>query len=241
MHTSKKLLLSLLALLCSGTVLADRAAEEAAIRKALSEHKLDSVSPAAIPGMYEVVVGTDVVYVSADGRYMMQGDLVDIQSRSNLTEPKRRDAQRAIMDSISNDKMIVYSPKETKYKVTVFTDIDCGYCRKLHKEIDQYLDEGIEVRYLMYPRAGRDSESYRKAVAVWCSKDRNASLTASKAGKAVEMKTCDNPIDEHMQLASRLGLRGTPLIVLQDGKIQPGYVPAKQLALLLQKSAATAH
>jgi len=217
--------------------LADRSADEAAIRKALPGLQIDAMAPAPIAGFYEVVVGSHVVYVSSDGRYMLQGDLIDLNTRLSLTEPRRRAAQRAVIESVGEDKMIVFKPEKPKHHVTVFTDIECGYCRKLHGEIDQYLDAGIEVRYLMFPRAGAGSSAYRKAVAVWCAEDRNTALTDAKAGKSIDMKTCDNPIDEHMELAATLGLRGTPFIVLESGQVQPGYVPAKQLARLLEGEA----
>ena len=222
-------------LFLSSSSLADKGADEAAIRKALPGLQIDSIDPAPIAGFYEVVVGSHVVYVSADGRYMLQGDLIDLNTRLSLTEPRRRAAQRAAIESLGEDKMILFKPEKVKHKVTVFTDIECGYCRKLHSEIDQYLGEGIEVRYLMYPRAGVGSSAYKKAVAVWCADDRNSALTEAKAGKSIEMKTCDNPVDEHMELAASLGLRGTPFIVLENGQVQPGYVPAKQLARLLDE------
>ncbi len=218
-----------------GSALADRSADEAAIRKALTGLQIDSVEPAPIEGLYEVVVGAHVVYVSADGRHMLQGDLVDLKTRTSLTEPRRRAAQLAALQAVGEDKMIVFKPEKVKHQVTVFTDIECGYCRKLHSEIDQYLDAGIEVRYLMYPRAGVGSSAYRQAVAVWCAEDRNSALTDAKAGKKIEMKSCDNPVEEHMDLARTLGLRGTPFMVLETGRVQPGYVPAKQLARLLDE------
>jgi len=224
-----------LALFASNSVLADRAADEASIRQALGDVKPASVEPTPLAGLYEVVVGSNVVYMSADGRYMLQGELVDVQKRVSLTEPRRRAVTRTVIDSVGEDKMIVFKPQEVKHVVTVFTDIDCGYCRKLHNEMDQYLDEGIKVRYLMFPRAGVGSESYKKAVAVWCAEDRNGALTDAKNGKAVEMKSCDNPIDQHMDLVRQLGARGTPFIVLEDGGTQPGYVPAKQLSRLLNQ------
>jgi len=230
--------LFVLGLLCfSSYALADRSADQEAIRKALQGLKIDAIEPAPIAGFYEVVVGSQVVYVSGDGRYMLQGDLIDLNTRLSLTEPRRQAAQRALIESVGEDKMIVFKPEKVKHKVTVFTDIECGYCRKLHGEIDQYLDAGIEVRYLMYPRAGVGSSAYKKAVAVWCAEDRNSALTDAKAGKSIEMKTCDNPVDEHMELAMALGLRGTPFIVLESGQVQPGYVPAKQLARLLDGGA----
>lgn len=239
MNRLKSLFIFAFVMLFSGAGLADSATDKANIRKALGDVPLESVTATAIPGLYEVVAGTNIVYVSADGRYMLQGELVDLKTHTSLTEPRRRAAQQIALESVGEDRMVVYAPEKVKHTITVFTDIDCGYCRKLHSEIDQYLAEGIKVRYLMYPRAGVDSDSYRKAVAVWCSEDRNASLTKSKAGKPIEMKTCDNPVKEHMELAGMLGLRGTPLIVLEDGQIQPGYVPAKRLAQMLDRSAST--
>ena len=129
--------------------------------------------------------------------------------------------------------MIVFKPEKSKYKVSIFTDIDCGYCRKLHGELDQYMAEGITVQYLFYPRAGKGSESYNKAVSVWCAEDRNAALTDAKNNKKIENKTCDNPIDEHMQLGVEFEARGTPMIVTENGNIFPGYVPAKRLKAAL--------
>jgi thiol:disulfide interchange protein DsbC len=226
-----------LAWFASSSVLADRAADEASIRQALGDVKPASVEPTPVAGLYEVVFGSNVVYMSADGRYMLQGELVDVQNRVSLTEPRRRQVTRTAIDSIGEDKMIVFKPEKEKHVVTVFTDIDCGYCRKLHNEMDQYLNEGIKVRYMMFPRAGVGSESYKKAVAVWCAEDRNGAMTDAKTGKAVEMKSCDNPIDQHMELVRQLGARGTPFIVLEDGSTQPGYVPAKRLAQLLNQGA----
>ena len=130
--------------------------------------------------------------------------------------------------------MIVFKPKIGKYKVSIFTDIDCGYCRKLHSEINQYMAEGITIQYLFFPRAGKGSDSYDKAVSVWCAKDRNAALTAAKNNQGVEKKTCANPIDKHMQMAEEFGAQGTPMIVTENGNVSPGYVPAKQLAEILQ-------
>lgn len=219
----------------AGMAIADRGADEDAIRKAMAGQPPLSIEPSVAEGWYEVVIGPHVVYMSGDGRYMLQGELIDVQQRVNLTEARRFEAQRAVLDNVGEDKMIVFEPEKKKRTITVFTDIDCGYCRKLHSEIDQYLDEGIEVRYLMYPRAGKDSESYRKAVAVWCAEDRNKALTVAKNNGALEMKTCDNPVDEHMQLATTMGLRGTPLIVTDYGEMLPGYVPAKKLSEVLKQ------
>ena len=131
-------------MLVSTSALADPSADRAAIREALPGLQIDAIEPAPIAGFYEVVVGSHVVYVSADGRYMLQGDLIDLKTRLSLTEPRRREAQRAAIEAVGEDKMIIFKPEKVKHKVTVFTDIDCGYCRKLHGEMDQYLDAGIE-------------------------------------------------------------------------------------------------
>ncbi|HHH43538.1 MAG TPA: DsbC family protein [Gammaproteobacteria bacterium] len=225
-----------LASLFTTAALADRSADEAVIRKALGKIKPDIVEPAPINGLYEVVVGPHVVYMSADGRYMLQGELIDMVKGVSLTEPRRQAATKALLDTVSEDDMIIFRPKKVKHVVTVFTDIDCGYCRKLHGQMDNYLAEGIEVRYMMFPRAGVGSESYKKAVAVFCADDRNAALTDAKRGKKLDMKTCDNPIDRHMQLVRQLGARGTPFIVMEDGSTQAGYVPPKRLAKLLDQA-----
>jgi thiol:disulfide interchange protein DsbC len=120
----------------------------------------------------------------------------------------------------------------------VFTDIDCGYCRKLHSEIDQYMAEGITINYLFFPRAGKPSESYDKAVSVWCASDRKAALTAAKKGETVPTKTCKNPIDDHMKLAEEFDVKGTPMIVTAEGAVFPGYLPAKQLLTVLESEKA---
>lgn len=217
-------------------VIADQAADEAAIRKTLGRLKVDVIAPTPVPGVYEVVSGPHVVYMSADGRYMFQGELMDMRTRVSLTEPRRRETTLATIQSVDEAQMIVYEPKKTRHTITVFTDIDCGYCRKLHNEMDEYLDAGIRVRYMMFPRAGKGSSAYNKAMAVFCADDRNQALTDAKNGKPIDMKTCDTPIDMHMALVEQLGARGTPFIIFEDGQTQPGYVPAKQMAKVLDQS-----
>jgi thiol:disulfide interchange protein DsbC len=213
-------------------------ADEAAIRKALQKSmptaKIESIKPSEIKGLQEVILGSSIYYVSDDGKYLLQGRLVDVENRTDLTEQKLGTTRKAALERIGTDSMIVFKPKIAKYKVSIFTDIDCGYCRKLHSEIDQYLAEGITIQYLFFPRAGKGSDSYDKAVSVWCAKDRNAALTAAKKDQGLEKKTCANPIDKHMQLAAEFEVKGTPMIVTENGNIYPGYLPAKQLLEALQ-------
>ena len=213
---------------------ADENAVRQAFAKSMPEVKLDSVKPSEINGLYEVTVGANIFYVSDNGKYLLQGRLIDIESRTDLTEEKLSGTRRQALEKLGVDKMIVFKPKESKYKVTIFTDIDCGYCRKLHSEIDQYLAEGITIQYVFFPRAGKGSDSYNKAVSVWCSEDRNAALTAAKKDQKIPAKTCDNPVDEHMKLAAEFDVKGTPMIVTEQGNIYPGYLPAKQLAEALK-------
>jgi thiol:disulfide interchange protein DsbC len=139
------------------------------------------------------------------------------------------------LNKIGTANMVVFKPEKAKHVAHVFTDIDCGYCRKLHSEIKQYLDAGIEIRYLFFPRAGEASDSYKKAVSVWCSDNRSQALTQSKKGEAVPEKTCTNPVSKHMALGTAMGASGTPMIVTEKGSVLPGYVPAAQLLQVLSE------
>jgi thiol:disulfide interchange protein DsbC len=226
-----------------GLVLSDVNADEAAIRQAMSTSmpsvKVDSVKPAVVKGLFEVVVGANIYYVSEDGKYLLQGRLVDVAARKDLTEEKLNVTRKLAIEKMGQANMIIFKPKITKYTVTIFTDIDCGYCRKLHSEIDQYLAQGITIQYLFFPRAGKGSDSYNKAVSVWCAEDRNAALTAAKKDQKLTEKTCDNPIDKHMQLAAEFDVKGTPMIISENGNVYPGYLPAKQLVEALENEKAS--
>jgi thiol:disulfide interchange protein DsbC len=211
-------------------VQADEDAIKQALAKSMPSVKVESVKPSEISGLYEVTVGGNIIYVSGDGKYLLQGHLIDVAARTDLTEEKLSGARKLALEKLGVDKMIVFKPKIGKYTVSIFTDIDCGYCRKLHSEIDQYMAEGITIQYLFFPRAGKGSDSYHKAISVWCADDRKAALTAAKKGETPPTKTCANPIDEHMQLAEAFEVKGTPMIVTEKGNIFPGYLPAKQLA-----------
>ncbi len=197
-----------------------------------------SVSPAPIPGLYEVIVGSDVLYVTQDGRYLIQGNIIDLETRENLTAPRAAQATAEVIEGIGEENMVIYEPKETKHTVTIFTDIDCGYCRKLHAQMDEYLAQGIRIRYLFFPRAGMQSESARKSEAVWCADDRNEAMTLAKNGQKIEMKRCENPVSSHYSLGEQMGIRGTPALVLEDGEKLPGYVPPDRLNQYLTQKAA---
>lgn len=203
------------------------------LKKAMPSLKIDSVKASEIEGMYEVSVGGTILYVSDNGKYLIEGHLIDIAEKKDLTDIKLSDIRRQTIENFGEENMIIFEPEKSKHKVTVFTDIDCGYCRKLHSEMSEYMAEGITVQYLFFPRAGKGSDSYNKAVSVWCSDDRKAALTAAKKGSTPETKNCNNPIDKHMQLGAEFEVRGTPMIVTEKGTVLPGYVPAKRLAQAL--------
>lgn len=225
---------ALLLMINTQIVTADEAAVTKSLLALMPGAQIDSVKPAEIKGLYEVVVGGTILYVSDDGKYLLQGQLIDVEGKKNITEGKLATVRKAALDKLGEQKMIVFKPEKGKYKVSVFTDIDCGYCRKLHSEIDQYLAQGITVRYMFFPRAGKGSESYQKAISVWCADDRNKALTAAKKGETVESKPCESPIDQHIALAEdAFEVRGTPMIVTEKGNVLPGYVPADKLAKIL--------
>ena len=188
------------------------------------------VSP--VPGMYEVAVGPQVAYVSDDGRYFIQGDLFDLDSNQNLTEHRRSQARMQVIAGIDPDSMIVFSPapEDVKHTLTIFTDIDCGYCRQLHREMDEVNALGIAVRYLSYPRTGPDTDSWDKADRVWCSSDRNTAFTeATLAGKVPEELCSTTPVAGHYDSGHLAGVRGTPTILTDGGVQLGGYLPPQEL------------
>lgn len=192
--------------------------------------KSKNIVPSPIPGLYQVSMPPQIFYASADGRYIVKGDLIDSKLKRNITETARNGAVSAAITAMGEDSMIVFGNDTLKHTVTVFTDIDCGYCRKLHNEVKKYNALGIRVRYMAYPRAGIGSDSFKKAEAVWCSKDKAKAMTNSKNGVNVEADKCKSPVAKHYALGEKIGIRGTPAIVLSNGTIVGGYVPAQRLS-----------
>jgi thiol:disulfide interchange protein DsbC len=199
-----------------------------------------SVKPTPLQDIYEVTVPPRVFYVSANGQYVLAGDLIDMKNGMNLSEVVREKARIASVENVGEENMVVFAPKKVKHTITVFTDIDCGYCRKLHNEMASYNKLGIKVRYLAYPRAGIGSPSYNKAVTVWCSNDKEKAMTEAKSGKELPPKNCKNPVASQMALGRALGVNGTPAIVLANGQIYPGYAPADKLVKVLEQVQAQA-
>jgi thiol:disulfide interchange protein DsbC len=197
----------------------------------------EHINPSPIDGWYTVQKGSIIAYISADGRYLLQGDLIDLDLQVNLSEQSRSSARRDLVATLKDDESILFSPVDPKYSVTIFTDVDCTYCRKLHAQINEYLDLGIAVRYVLYPRNGPASRAWSKSEDVWCAKDRNEALTAAKLDRQFETSQCDaSMIGKHYALGQGVGLSGTPAIVLEDGTLIGGYLPPMALAGRLERA-----
>ncbi len=206
-----------------------------AIKKVLPDVTVDSITPAPMAGMSEVLIGTKLFYLTNDGKYIFDGTLIELATRTDLSEQRLSSVRHELINKVSEKDMIIFPADKPRHVLTVFTDIDCGYCRKLHNEIAGYNKEGITVRYMLFPRSGPDTPSYFKAVSVWCSDDRQAALTRAKAGEEMPRSTCDNPVRASLDLGHQLGVSGTPALLLEDGQLLPGYVPPKKLAQVLNQ------
>jgi thiol:disulfide interchange protein DsbC len=197
---------------------------------------VENITDAPIAGLYQVAVGANVAYVTKDGRYIVRGDIYDAETSANVSEETRARARATLLGSVDPATLIVFKPKsgEVKHTVTIFTDVDCGYCRQFHREIDKVTALGIEVRYLFYPRTGRDTESWTKADQVWCAADHNSALTRAKLGGEIPNGAdCATPVEAHYELGQRIGVRGTPAIFSEAGELLGGYLPPASLAKVL--------
>ncbi len=211
-------------------------------REAIAERwdlDIDNIRDAAIPGLFEVMIGTQVIYLSSDGRFLLEGDIVDLENQENLTEKRRVLARKIAIDSFGEEKMIVFGSEHPLHTITVFTDTDCAYCRKLHAEIADINELGIAVRYLLYPRYGPGSESWHIANHVWCADDRQKALTLAKLDQTIEPSVCATPVQETYKLGQGIGFRGTPAIVTADGDLIAGYMPPHALLERLNQLAAS--
>ncbi|MES2682518.1 MAG: DsbC family protein [Pseudomonadota bacterium] len=209
----------------------DAEALKAKLNATMPELQLEAVRASAIPGLFEVQRGSLFGYVTADGRFLISGDLINLETGEELTEGSRKQ-MRAELVAALGDQSVAYDPPNPKPEttVTVFVDVDCGYCKKLHDELPSYNALGIGFRYVFFPRAGLGSDSERQLDAAWCSPDRKGAVTRAIHGEKFTVAACATPTKKHYELAAKLGVRGTPMMILPTGEIVNGYVPADRLA-----------
>lgn len=196
---------------------------------------IESIADSPLPGFQEVIVSGQVLYVSNDGRYVLQGSLFDASQKRDLSQAGLSLLRKRLLSEVPEDQRIIFAPADPRYTVSVFTDAECGYCRRLHEEIAEYNKRGIAIEYLAFPRMGPGSEDFRLMESVWCADDRRQALTDAKRGARVPPRTCDNPVAAHYALGQRAGLTGTPMIVAEDGTQMPGYMPPDALLSALER------
>lgn len=188
------------------------------------------LSPSPIDGLWTLQLGPEVVYVDEQGKHLFQGDVINLTNRENLTEGTRQSARTEALSEIPSEQQIIYPADDEKHRITVFTDIDCGYCRQLHRDMADLNEAGISVHYLFFPRGGQTSEAWDKSDAVWCADDRRDALDRAKSGRSVDTDDCgETPTEDHYNLGRRMGVTGTPAIITDDGRMIRGYMPLPRL------------
>ena len=199
------------------------------------EDTVTAINPSPVAGVHEVMLGASLFYITGDGRYVLRGDLIDLDTRQNLSNVRRAEARKLAFADLDENDLIEFAPAagKTQVKLFVYTDIDCGYCRKLHQEVPELNAAGIAIGYLAFPRSGLSGESFDKISAVWCSDDRRKALTAAKSGEPVTAPSCENPVAEQFAMGQAMGVGGTPAMFTRDGQELGGYIPAKRLIKML--------
>jgi len=224
------MVLTTIILLSNSVIAADAMKSRAEIAAMFPGISADNIQPSPIPGILEMRMGSKIAYVSVDGRYLFQGSIFDLDTDENLTEARRGSARAEAVDDLGEDKMVIFSPAQYQHTVTVFTDVECGYCRKLHREIDEYNKLGIRVRYIFFPRGGPGTNGWKTAEQVWCSPDQKTAMTVAKKGIPLTNARCgENPVAEEYALGREFAIRGTPAIITERGDLIGGYLPAEEL------------
>ncbi len=213
------------------------------LEKSLPGMGITDIEQSPYDGLYQVFYNGQILYVSKDGKFLMTGNLLEIRLGQPVNHTEISMAKKAAesapervstIASIDEADMVIFKAEDEKYAITVFTDVDCGYCRKLHKEVPQLNAAGVTVRYLAFPRAGLGSSAHKKLVSVWCAKDRKIAMNNAKLKRQFSDASCDNPLDSHYQLTREFGLSGTPALILPDGELISGYVPHVELVKHLE-------
>jgi len=210
---------------------------EERVRALVPEVETLVIAESPMPGVMQVQLNSEILYMSENGRYLMQGRLVDLETQTDLTDAAKSVLRREQLANLDESDMVSFGPEDADYELMVFTDTSCGYCRRLHEQIDDYIHEGIRINYLAFPRSGVSSETYDTMVSVWCADDRQEAMNTAKAGNKPPEAQCENPVEEQYQLGRALGVTGTPSMITPDGEMIPGYVPPGQLRERLENLA----
>ncbi|PHS25249.1 MAG: disulfide bond formation protein DsbC [Methylophaga sp.] len=206
--------------------------------EAMMPFSVESIQEVGNSGLFEVIIDSgEIIYFTEDLSYGFEGNIIEMVTGTNITAAKKRLQRQDILASLDEADLISYQGQKTDYTLTVFTDIDCGYCRKLHSLMDEYNALGIRIRYMAFPRAGLDSEAFDKLEEVWCADDPEQAMTDAKNHKNVTSKQCDSPVAAQYKLGGRLGVNGTPALFLESGELLPGYIPPKRLRQILDEKA----
>ncbi len=227
-----KSLAILVALLISVNSVAQQEQTEAitnSLKGIFQDIQIDGVKQTEIPGLYLVMIGSEVFYVTGDGKYLLRGDLIDLSNKTNLSEQQRSVARVAMIKKIPASDYIEFAPEKTEHTLYVFTDITCGFCQKLQGDIAEINARGIAVRYMAFPRDGINTVTSKNMESIWCAKDRQNAFSAAIIGLGVDPVSCKNPVNDQFVLGQAMGVRGTPAIYTEDGRYLPGYMPPDEL------------
>jgi len=213
------------------------------LEKQLPGIEVDSVEQSPLKDFYQVFYSGQLLYIDKQGKHIFNGNLLKLdngvvdlsEAAVRVKEQQQAPMRKQIIDAIPESEMVVYKAPDEKYKMTVFTDVDCAYCRKLHREMAQLNAKGITVRYLAFPRAGIGSSAYDKLVGIWCAEDRRAAMDKAKLERKFEYRKCENPVAKQYQLTRQFNLSGTPALILEDGELITGYVPGDELLKYFQQ------
>ncbi len=211
---------------------------EKAFKSSLPSLSIDNIQKSPIHNLYEITSGPVIIYATEDGKFAISGDILDLSDgETNITENARKSARLNALKLLGEDNMVVYAAEKPRHEITVFTDIDCTYCRKFHAQMEEMNKKGISVRYLAFPRTGTKSTSFEKAVHVWCSDDKKAAMDEAKAGKKPDIALCEqNKVADMFHLGVMAGVTGTPTVILQDGTMVPGYYDPQALMQVLKQT-----
>jgi len=202
------------------------------------EAVIELIEPSPIPGIYAVYYGDlQPIYVTQDGSFFIYGDIykININSISNITQKSVAERRKLILENIPSEELISFKSSNEQFSVIVFTDVDCGYCRKLHNQIDEYNSLGISINYAAFPRSGLGTSAFTKMVGAWCSDNPKDSMTKLKNNSKLDISFCENqPVSKQYIIGKKLGVDGTPAIFSMDGEMFPGYIEPEELLLRLK-------